>query len=182
MTCRPAADGTRPGQGHTCAGHRGTVPTTYTKPQPHRGRKEGNNMATYRQIAQGAQAATLAEAVTARILAAPTRSAWSRGVQVYALELLEDWEGSGRDYLTEADLLNGARDWSAYSWGGSSLIYDSDIADRLCTPSELKRTRGGERRPNAREEWLDTQARALFQAARLIMRAAREAVREEAQT
>ena len=135
-------------------------------------------MSTYRQIAQDPQkAATLAEAVTARILDRPARSAWSRGVKAYALELLEDWEESGKKYLTEMDLLNGARDWGEYSWGGSALIYDEDIAERLCTPSELKRTRNGERRPNAREEWLDTQARALFQAARLIMQAVREVTR-----
>ena len=54
-----------------------------------------------------------------------------------------------------------------------SLIYNEDIAERLCTPSELKKTRHGERRPNAREEWLDTQARALFQAYNLIGRLAR---------
>lgn len=130
-------------------------------------------MATYRQTAQ-AQAATLAEAVTARILDTRTRSAWAAGVKAYALELLEDWETSGHEYLTERDLLNGAQDWNEYSWGGCSLIYDSDIAERLCNPSELKRTRNGERRPNAREEWLDTQARALFQAARMIMRAVKE--------
>lgn len=62
-------------------------------------------------------------------------------------------------------LKNGADGWEAYSWGGSALIYNSDIAERLCTPSELKKTRNGERRPNRDEEWLDTQARALFQAA-----------------
>jgi hypothetical protein len=67
-----------------------------------------------------------------------------------------------------ADALNGAKDWSQYSWGGCSLIYDAAIARRLCTPSELKKTRNGERRPNSNEEWLDTQARALNQAFRNI--------------
>lgn len=124
----------------------------------------------------------IAQAVRARIEAAPTRSAWGRGVKAYALELLEDWDEAGREYLTEGDLLNGARDWGEYSWGGCSLIYDADIAERLCTPSELKRTRGGERRPNSREEWLDVQTRALFQAAHLIMQATREVVRQEAQS
>ena len=60
---------------------------------------------------------------------------------------------------------NGAKSWSAYSWGGCGLVYDSDIAEHYCTPSELKKVRGGERRPNSREEWLDVQARALRQAA-----------------
>jgi len=65
-------------------------------------------------------------------------------------------------------MLNGAQNWYQYSWGGCSLIYDRDIAERLCTPSELKRTKNGERRPNQNEEWLDVQARALRQAARKI--------------
>lgn len=60
---------------------------------------------------------------------------------------------------------NGAESWSAYSWGGCGLIYNADIAEHYCTPSELKKVRGGDRRPNSREEWLDVQARALRQAA-----------------
>lgn len=36
--------------------------------------------------------------------------------------------------------------------------------------SELKKTRHGERRPNSREEWLDTQARALYQACNRVAR------------
>ena len=92
----------------------------------------------------------------------------------YALELLEtveEWSAynNGAEIPNNrAELkkiaLNGAKDWSAYSWGGSSLIYDGDIAERLCTPSELKRTRNGERNPNGRESWLDCQARTLCQA------------------
>jgi hypothetical protein len=109
------------------------------------------------------------------------RSAWDKGVTKYALELVEQLgEQINGGYFEELDLteskkvraalLNGAADWSQYSWGGCSLIYDSDIAERLCNPSELKKTRNGERRPNSREEWLDTQARALFQAANRICR------------
>ena len=103
------------------------------------------------------------------------RSAWSRGVNDYAVDLLHqmaDYAEAG--YITAETLdrpaafraaaLNGARDWKEYSWGGSALIYDCDIAAALCTPSELKKTRNGERRQNSREEWLDVQARALHQA------------------
>ena len=104
------------------------------------------------------------------------RSAGDKGVTKYALELVEQLsEQINGGYFEELDLteskkvraalLNGATDWSQYSGGGCSLIYDSDIAERLCCPSELKKTRNGEHRPNSREEWLDVQARALYQAA-----------------
>ena len=66
-------------------------------------------------------------------------------------------------------MLNGAADWSCYSWGGCSLIYDRQIATRLCGPSELKKTRHGERKSNSREEWLDIQARALLQACNRVL-------------
>ena len=104
------------------------------------------------------------------------RSAWSKGVKMYALELLADLPENYEIFGEKSDmelLLNGAKDWNQYSWGGCSLIYDEDIAERLCTPSELKKTRNGQRRPNNSEEWLDTQARALYQACNMICRLAR---------
>lgn len=115
---------------------------------------------------------TIYERITAELEARNDRSAWGKGVTAYALELVEElkdsaaYEGRDPESLTEckAWCLNGASDWTQYSEGGSALIYDSDIAERLCTPSELKKTKGGERNPNSRETWLDTQARALFQA------------------
>lgn len=103
------------------------------------------------------------------------RSAWDKGVKLYAYELVEELELADDEKLVKGEniskeiLLNGATDWSSYSWGGSALIYDCDIAERLCTPSELKKTKGGDRRPNSREEWLDVQARALNQACRIIL-------------
>ena len=120
------------------------------------------------------------------------RSAWNRGVTAYAVDMMQQiaeyYKGgyiSADDLTTwttaEAAALNGARDWSEYSWGGSALVYDGDIAARLCCPSELKKTRNGERRPNSREEWLDVQARALYQAFRRMygaIRAARQEVQQ----
>lgn len=100
------------------------------------------------------------------------RSAWNKGVTVYALELIEELDDNAE--VTREMLLNGASNWDQFSWGGCSLIYNCDIAERLCTPSELKKTRNGERRPNGREEWLDTQARALYQACNRIMKLARK--------
>ena len=107
----------------------------------------------------------------------PARSAWDKGIKLYALELIEELPDDQEFYGSPADwktLLNGAEDFTQYSWAGCSFIYDQDIAERLCTPSEYKRSRGGERRPNARETWLDVQARALYQAAALILRLAKE--------
>ena len=113
----------------------------------------------------------------------PGRSAWNKGVKDYALRFLEDfreWGYTGRDIcpnasakicnraLLEKTLLNGAENWNQYSWGGCALIYDEDIAKALCNPSELKKTHNGALRPNKREEWLDVQARALFQACYML--------------
>ena len=95
------------------------------------------------------------------------RSAWSKGVKLYALELLENLEGRE---VCEFTLLNGASSWSEYSYGGSALIYDADIAEHLCTPSELKVKKGGDLQPSKHETWLDVQARALGQACRLVLR------------
>lgn len=99
------------------------------------------------------------------------RSTWDKAVTIYALELLEDF--SDDEEVTKENLLNGAKDWYQYSWGGCSLIYNSDIAERVCTPSELKKRNNGEWKPNKNEEWLDVQARALFQACNRIMRTKR---------
>lgn len=117
------------------------------------------------------QKSALTSAVAARPIG---RSAWSKAVSAYCDDLLESIESEEIDpYTLKSVLLNGAQTWSEYSYGGCALIYDADIAERVCCPSELKKTRGGERMPNSRETWLDCQSRALFQAASRILRAAR---------
>ena len=116
------------------------------------------------------------------------RSKWGKAVLDDAQWLLEnvlewnDWEENKEVELTEKYLLNGAENWNQFSWGGSALIYDGDIAEHYSTPSELKKVGFGktdmgkdvhgkqhfanyvEKQPNANEEWLDVQARALRQA------------------
>ena len=99
-------------------------------------------------------------------------SKWNDGVELYAEELREFLADNGLE-ATEQNMLNGADDWEQYSYGGSSLIYDQDIAERLCSPSELKRKKSGDLPPSSRESWLDCQARALLQAARLIAKISR---------
>ena len=105
-------------------------------------------------------------------LIAEQKSAWKKGVYTYAHELAA--EAAGRTWLKtpktiEEALLNGAPSWGEYSDGGNSLIYDADIAERLCSPSELKRSLDGKRNPNRRERWLDVQARALTQASIILI-------------
>lgn len=124
--------------------------------------------------------------ITAELEARKDRSAWDNGVNAYSLEMVEvlreraEYEGRnpGSEKECREWMLNGAQDWEQYSWGGSALIYNSDIAERLCCPSELKKTRNGERRPNSREEWLDTQARALYQACNRVARLYSRIVKE----
>ena len=101
------------------------------------------------------------------------KTAWKCGVYTYAHDLAE--EAAGRTWLktpktVEEALLNGAPSWAEYSDGGSGLIYDADIAERLCSPSELRRSLDGKRNPNRRERWLDVQARALRQAAIILIK------------
>lgn len=103
----------------------------------------------------------------------PSHSAWDKGVRTYAEEIFNSYieEHNSIEHITEKDLLNGAEDWQRYSEGGFSLISDKDICKRLSTPSEQKKTRYGEQKPNSKEDWIDVQARALQQAAAIILSA-----------
>jgi hypothetical protein len=134
---------------------RQTQPAVHGKPDSTLNNRKQTTMKTKNEIKSAIEATS-------------PRSAWGRAVKSYALELLDSLDGEYR----AAALLNGAENWKAYSFGGCSLIYDAEIAERVCSPSELKRKRGGELAPNAMESWLDCQARALSQAARLIARIA----------
>lgn len=118
------------------------------------------------------------QTVRAAISAQKCRSAWDRGVLEYAKELADSlaqsiqWHGYAPNRAESREwLLDGALDWQQYSEGGCALCYDRDIAARLCSPSEFRRTRGGERRPNGQETWLDVQSRALYQAANFVISA-----------
>ena len=99
----------------------------------------------------------------------PNTSAWKRGVKEYTDELLDNLEERAQSYerlpKNERELkewlLNGAMDWEDYSYGGCSLIYDSQIAERLCTPSELKKKDGGRLAPSSHDNWFNEQAKAL---------------------
>lgn len=99
------------------------------------------------------------------IQAQKARSAWARGVKQTALDMLEPIDD---DMASAADALNGAETPEHWAYNGCGLVYDADIAELLCTPSELRRSNGGERPPNSYELWLDVYARAAWQAYNLI--------------
>lgn len=69
-----------------------------------------------------------------------------------------------------AEIINGREQRSA--WRRGVTAYALELLE------ELKKTREGERRPNSREEWLDVQARALTQAARVVRMAYQKAIKK----
>lgn len=114
------------------------------------------------------------EATLKNLEAVKCRSAWSKGVKEYAYMLLDNiFNDSEYKSITNFKalheaLLNGTPNWRQFSYHGHALTYDGQIAKTLCSPSELKKCKNGMLRPNKQEQWLDTQARALFQAEILI--------------
>lgn len=73
----------------------------------------------------------------------------------YAIDLVETMDEEWVPILEilEEDLLNGAKGWCQYSRDGNSLIYNSDIAERLGVSSDINGV-----------TLLDLQARALGKA------------------
>lgn len=116
------------------------------------------------------------------------RSAWDRGVQAFALDLLEKYqeiahwterEKGSRPALSEQTLLNGAEDWTQYSYGGCALIYDADIVRALYPQSVVRRkVRDHGALPPSNGTWLGKQALALRQAARMLRMTAISVVNE----
>lgn len=129
-------------------------------------------------ISKGQQTESIFEKIYCELENYSARSAWNKGVKEYAFELLDRLKGraafEGRNPKSRKEasnwMLDGAHDWHEYSYGGCSLIYDCDIAERLCSPSELRKTKNGLRNPNNRESWLDVQAHALYQARKLVLK------------
>lgn len=97
------------------------------------------------------------------------RSYWSRGVasliRDYAEEVLQEHDGeivSARDFYK---LWNcGADSLREAVYGGCFDVWNYDIEKRLCTPSELKKSNEGTRRPNKNKNWFDVEIEAMYQA------------------
>lgn len=115
------------------------------------------------------------QAVANEVNNSNTRSAWRKGVQAYALEMLESFEewqkfnesvGLECPELDERTALNGADNWRHWAEGASGLAESSAILCRLCPRSEIKK---GIRNVN----WIEVEARAARQAWRMIADAVR---------
>ena len=96
------------------------------------------------------------------------RSAWRKGVLHYAFFIMSKFDRE-TEIESETTLLRGAKDWWQASCSGRFYVNDEVIALTLCNNSELRMTRDGKRKPSRYETWLDVQARALFQASKLIL-------------
>lgn len=114
------------------------------------------------------------------------RSAWDKGVRDYAIWYILQPISLGVEttpttwtipQIREL-ILNGAKDyeqpnseyraWYRYSEGGCALICDIDIAKQLCTPSTFERAKKAIENGTSDGNWIEIQARALYQAALLI--------------
>ena len=73
------------------------------------------------------------------------RSKWEQGIKEYVREILEyanfDDEDEFNQLTLHKKLLNGATNWTEYSEGGCSLIYDNDIIERLTPPGSVERVK-----------------------------------------
>lgn len=116
------------------------------------------------------------QAVANEVNNTKTRSAWSKGVKAYALDILasfEEWRkwneenGESVPELEERTALNGADNWRHWAEGASGLAESYAILCRLCPPSEVKK---GVRNI----DWLEVEARAARQAWRMIADAVRK--------
>lgn len=111
------------------------------------------------------------------VLNRTARPGWATGVLLYAEDLLDsieerlEYDKNALDNTTllHKALLNGARDWEQYSFGACSLVYDGDIAKRVCTHAAYERCGHGTTAPAGGNTWLGVQARALSQAEELII-------------
>ena len=76
------------------------------------------------------------------------KSAWNNGIKQYMRDFI-DYDDILLSKLIKSQvfgfagfekiLLDGANNWTHYSWNGCSLCYNSDILERLCPASIIKK-------------------------------------------
>jgi hypothetical protein len=94
------------------------------------------------------------------------KTAKRRGIYHYASDLLEaQAERTCSDHNpVEKDLLNGAANWYAYTWGGCGLTNDEDICRLFFSPSQQKAKKYGALPPHRGGNWLDFEAQMAMKA------------------
>lgn len=132
------------------------------------------------------------EELKASIVNTKKASTWGKAVKAYALECLEYAEQCGvkpntpTDFLSIGHIMNhvGGNAIKIGTWhsnaaqdiikeaseGGNFLIYNEDIAERLCSPSHLKamHRKDGSLKDPRRYRWIDLQTHCLTHAVWLI--------------
>ena len=101
------------------------------------------------------------------------KSTWNNGLKQYMHNFI-DYDDILFNKLVKSKnfnefkkiLLNGANNWTHYSWRGCSLCYNSDILERLCPASIIKRYQNCSMVNGM--ELLDIQAKALNQACKKL--------------
>ena len=101
-----------------------------------------------------------------------------KAVFQYALELMDTYNyranKEGRDAVATPELekwlLEGADDWSQYSYGGCSLIATYDIIERIGTDKQLRKYEEDGCAWHDSEGWLDDQTKYLIKAKTRIIK------------
>lgn len=104
------------------------------------------------------------------------RSKWGRAVRDDAMDMLGNLSDGDMELPSDRHelrqlLLDGASDWTQYSYYGCALVYNVDIAEHYFTPSQLRRYMAPRHDASMAfngESLLDMQARALRMAEHLI--------------
>ena len=98
----------------------------------------------------------------------PVTNHWAKGVKTYAIDMFEEIIDSGElvfvRNIKEEDLLDGAKNWTEYSWHGRVTCYDH-IIRKILDPNDS----GEQARSTDGKAWLDVQAEALAQVAQILL-------------
>ena len=110
------------------------------------------------------------KSVADKIAEYPVYSTWGRDCRIYAQELFENYVKSMQPgkKVTDADLLNGSKNWLYYSYCGRALRLKSTICERLCSPKVANWFKHGRQKPPFCDSWFTVQTCVLKRAARMV--------------